>query len=255
MSANPNRADENTERVLLKIPQPAGNHNGGLILFGPDRYLYIGMGDGGSAGDPWGNAQNLSVLLGKLLRIDIDKGYPYSIPPDNPFNDKPGIKPEIWAYGLRNPWRYSFDRLTGDLYIADVGQNKWEEVHFQGAGSKGGQNYGWDLLEGFHDFEIKPGSDRSGLTPPILEYGHDVGISITGGYVYRGKKFPDLNGTYFFADFGSGSIWGLRRTSRGWQWALFKHTSYQISTFGEDEVGEIYLADYISGRIFQIVGS
>ncbi len=249
---NPDRADKGTERILLKIPQPAANHNGGQLQFGPDRYLYIGMGDGGGAGDPWGNAQNLTVLLGKLLRIDVNSGDPYSIPKDNPFVGKQNVKPEIYAYGLRNPWRFSFDRATGDLYIADVGQNKWEEIDFQPSGTAGGQNYGWDLLEGFHDFEMKAEQDRSALTPPILEYGHNLGISITGGYVYRGKKFPRLAGTYFFADFGTGTVWGLRKTERSWEWAEFKKTSYAPSSFGEDEDGELYLVDY-GGRIFQIV--
>ncbi len=252
---NPNRADPNSERILLYIEQPAANHNGGLLKFGPDGYLYIGMGDGGSAGDPWGNAQNLGVLLGKMLRIDVDGGEPYAIPPDNPFVGQEGARPEIWAYGLRNPWRFSFDRATGDLYIADVGQNAWEEVHVQPASSRGGENYGWDIMEGFHCFEPPEGCDPTGLVMPVVEYGHDVGCSITGGYVYRGTRYPALVGTYFFSDFCTGRIWGLRKGASGaWEWAEFLDTDLNVSSFGEGEDGEIYILDYGSGSVYHLVG-
>ncbi len=254
VSDDPNVADANSERVLLRIPQPAANHNGGQLQFGPDGYLYIGMGDGGSAGDPWGNAQNKGVLLGKLLRIDVDSGDPYGIPADNPFVGEQGVRPEIWAYGLRNPWRFSFDRKTGDLYIADVGQNKWEEVDVQPASSKGGENYGWDIMEGFHCFEPPSGCNPTGLTMPVLEYGHDQGCSITGGYVYRGGRYPALEGTYFFSDFCTGHLWGLKRTDTGWVWAKFTSLGINVSTFGEDEAGEIYVLDYGSGTLYHLEG-
>ncbi len=255
VSSDPNRADPNSERVLLYIEQPAANHNGGQLQFGPDGYLYIGMGDGGSAGDPWGNAQNLGVLLGKMLRIDVDGGDPYGVPSDNPFVGQEGARPEIWAYGLRNPWRFSFDRQTGDLYIADVGQNKWEEVDVALAPDPGGQNYGWDIMEGFHCFEPPEGCDPTGLTPPVVEYGHDKGCSITGGYVYRGPTYTDIQGTYFFSDFCTGTIWGLRRRADGWEWAEFLSTGLNVSTFGEDEIGEMYVLDYAGGGIYHLVGS
>ncbi len=255
VSSDPYQADPNSERVLLYIKQPAANHNGGQLQFGPDGYLYIGMGDGGRAGDPWGNAQNLGVLLGKLLRIDVDAGEPYGIPPDNPFVSSREGRPEIWAYGLRNPWRFSFDRASGDLYIADVGQNKWEEVDVAWAPDPGGQNYGWDIMEGFHCFEPAEGCDPTGLTPPVLEYGHDLGCSITGGYVYRGQKYRDLQGTYFFSDYCTGRLWGMRPLDGGWQWAEFLATGLNVSTFGEDEEGEIYVLDYARGDVYHLVGS
>ncbi len=255
VSTDPNRADPKSERVLLYVEQPAANHNGGQLQFGPDGYLYIGMGDGGRAGDPWGNAQNLGVLLGKMLRIDVDSGDPYGIPPDNPFLDKEGARPEIWAYGLRNPWRFSFDRETGDLYIADVGQNKWEEIDVALAPDHGGQNYGWDIMEGFHCFEPAEGCNPAGLTPPVVEYGHDKGCSITGGYVYRGKKYKDILGTYFFSDFCTGTIWGLRLQDGKWEWAEFLASGLNPSTFGEDEEGEVYILDYSSGAIYHLAGN
>ena len=255
VSADPNRGDPNSERVLLYIEQPAANHNGGQLQFGPDGYLYVGMGDGGLGGDPWGNAQNLGVLLGKMLRIDVDAGDPYGIPADNPFVGTEGARPEIWAYGLRNPWRFSFDRGTGDLYIADVGQNKWEEVDVALAPDRGGQNYGWDIMEGFHCFEPAQGCDTAGLTMPVVEYGHDRGCSITGGYVYRGRRYADIQGIYFFSDFCTGYIWGLRKTDDGWEWAQFLASGLNVSTFGEDEEGEIYVLDYARGDVYHLVGS
>ncbi len=252
---DPDRSDGNSERVLLNIKQPAWNHNGGQLQFGPDGYLYIGMGDGGFSGDPSGNGQNKNVLLAKMLRIDVDDGEPYGIPEDNPFKGVPGTRPEVWAYGLRNPWRFSFDPETRDMYIADVGEGKWEEVDFQPANSKGGENYGWSLLEGSYGYKLPEGYDTGSLTFPVVEYNHDQGCSVTGGYVYRGKKYPGINGTYFFADFCSGKLWGLRRKPGGsWEWAKFLDTGLSVSSFGEDEDGEIYILDYGKGAIFHVGG-
>jgi glucose/arabinose dehydrogenase len=252
---NPDRADHESAAVLLTIDQPAPNHNGGLLKFGPDGYLYIGMGDGGAAGDPWGNGQSLDTLLGKLLRIDVDAGEPYAIPADNPFVGRDGARPEIWAYGLRNPWRFSFDRASGDLFIADVGQNAQEEVHVQPAASAGGENYGWDIMEG--DACYDAGScDREGLQLPVAVYPHSGdagGCSITGGYVYRGAAFPALAGTYLYADFCSGNLWTLRPQGEAWQSDLVTTLDIRISSFGEDEAGELYLADRGGGGIYRLV--
>jgi glucose/arabinose dehydrogenase len=240
--------------VLLRIDQPAANHNGGQLQFGPDGYLYIGMGDGGRAGDPWGNAQNPDVLLGKLLRIDVAGEGAYRIPPDNPFVDRSNVRPEIWALGLRNPWRYSFDAMTQDFYVADVGQNTYEEVDFQSAGSGGGENYGWDVMEGRHCFEPASGCDTTGLVLPVAEYDHSLGCSITGGYVYRGSRYPALNGVYFFGDYCSGRIWGLRRQDGGrWQMALLQESGVTISSFGEDAGGELYVLNYGDGMIYRLI--
>jgi glucose/arabinose dehydrogenase len=253
VDSDPDRGNADNERVLLKIKQPASNHNGGQLQFGPDGYLYIGMGDGGSAGDPWGNAQNLGVLLGKMLRIDVDGGEPYGIPADNPIRGVSGARPEIWAYGLRNPWRFSFDSVTGDMYIGDVGQDKWEEVDFQPGGSRGGENYGWDLLEGSYEYDLPEDYDTKGLTFPVVEYGRSDGCSITGGYVYRVKKYPNLNGTYFFADFCSGKLWGLRKKPDGsWERAEFLKTGLAVSSFGVDEAGEVYILDFGKGGVFRL---
>jgi glucose/arabinose dehydrogenase len=247
------KSTEESERILLTIKQPASNHNGGQIEFGPYGFLYIGMGDGGAAADPWGNAQNREVLLGKMLRIDVDGKKLYGIPEDNPFIGIKEFRPEIWAYGFRNPWRFSFDSKTGDLYIADVGQNKWEEIHVQPGNSRGGENYGWDILEGSHAFELPEGYDTSELVMPVLEYDHDLGCSITGGYVYRGKKNPALIGTYFFSDFCSGRIWGLRKTSEGnWEWTRLLNSRLSVSSFGIDEESEIYVLDYNKGTVYHL---
>ncbi len=251
VSANPYLADANTETPILRVQQPYGNHNGGHLAFGPDGYLYIGLGDGGSANDPAGNAQNLSVLLGKMLRLDIDNAMPYAIPPDNPYINDGGLS-EIWFSGLRNPWRYSFDRLTGDLYIGDVGQNQWEEINFWSADAPGGTNFGWDFWEGLHPFE---GSQPQNLAHelPIWEYGRDLGCSVTGGVVYRGSM-PTWQGIYIYGDFCSGRIWGLLRDGNSnWQNTLLFETEFNIAAFGEDEAGEIYLADR-AGGIYQLVG-
>lgn len=237
------RADPASAQTILQIDQPAANHNGGLLLFGPDGYLYIGTGDGGAAGDPWNNAERLDTLLGKLLRIDVVGQETYAIPRGNPFDPADGQKAEIWAYGLRNPWRFSFDRLTGDLYIADVGQNTWEEVNFTPAGSRGGLHYGWDTMEGAHCFEPPEGCDTSGKVLPVAEYDHGLGCSITGGYVYRGTRYPSLYGTYFFGDYCSGRIWGLRQHEGQWQLAELLDTNVLISSFAEDEEGELYVLD------------
>lgn len=248
-----NRADPGSETILLTQEQPFSNHNGGQLAFGPDGYLYIGLGDGGSGGDPEGNGQNLDTFLGKLLRIDV-AGEGYTVPSDNPFIGVSGARPEIWAYGLRNPWRFGFDRVTGDLYIADVGQNAFEEVNMQPAASSGGENYGWKLMEADRCYEPRD-CDQTGLVLPVLSYPHggQWGSSISGGYVYRGSAVPDLEGRYVFADYVSGRIW---TASAGDDWAieLLMEAGFNISTFGEDGSGELYVADYGGGTIYRFAG-
>jgi len=230
---------------LLTVPQPFGNHNGGQLQFGTDGFLYIGMGDGGSGGDPLDNAQNLDTLLGKILRIDVAGGPTYSIPADNPFIGDPGAREEIWALGLRNPWRFSFDRLTGDLFIADVGQNNLEEVNYQPVESQGGENYGWRLMEGSECFNPPTNCNNGMLALPILEYDHSLGCSITGGYRYRGDKNPGLLGTYFYGDFCTGLIWGATQDDTGeWTTEELLVTDLAITAFGEDEDGEIYVTHF-----------
>ncbi len=252
VAAKQDSADPASEEILLTIDQPYSNHNGGQLAFGPDGYLYIGMGDGGSGGDPRKNGQKTSTLLGKLLRIDVESGgRQYAIPKDNPFARKKGYRPEIWALGLRNPWRFSFDRRTGDLYIADVGQNEYEEIHFQPASSNGGENYGWNIMEGGHCYRARTCS-TDGLVLPIAEYDHSEGCSITGGMVYRGRAYPSLRGMYLYGDYCSGRIWGLRRSGAAWEKALLIDTSIDISTFGEDEAGNVYVADHGEGRVYSI---
>jgi glucose/arabinose dehydrogenase len=254
VSGDANVADQNSALVLLKITQPFQNHNGGQLQFGPDGYLYIGMGDGGSGGDPQNNAQNPGMLLGKMLRIDVDGGVPYAIPASNPFVDNPEALDEIWAFGLRNPWRFSFDRQTGDLFIGDVGQSSWEEVDFQRAISPGGENYGWRLMEGTHCYNPATDCNDGTLTLPIIEYDHSVGCSITGGYRYRGAQNRELFGVYLYADYCSGRIWGATEDGNGgWMVKELLDTDFRITTFGEDETGEIYVADFQSGAIYQIV--
>ena len=248
-------ADPDSSTTLLTVPQPYGNHNGGHLAFGPDGYLYVGLGDGGSGGDPEENGQDLSTLLGALLRIDVDGGAdsePYGVPESNPFVNTEGARPEIWAYGLRNPWRFSFDRETGDLWIGDVGQNAWEEIDFQPVSSAGGENYGWDVMEGAHCFEPDTGCDETGLVLPVLEYPHSQGSSVTGGYRYRGAALPDLVGTYFFGDFTSGRIWGATEGEEGWSSSELLDTDFRISTFGEDEAGELYVVDYSGGTVYRL---
>ncbi|HRD67364.1 MAG TPA: PQQ-dependent sugar dehydrogenase [Candidatus Competibacter sp.] len=248
----PNVALPRSERLVLKVAQPYANHNGGQLQFGPDGYLYIGMGDGGSGGDPENRAQDLGTLLGKLLRIDVDRR-PYRIPADNPFANRTDARPEIWALGLRNPWRFSFDRATGDLYIADVGQGSWEEVNFQSAGSPGGQNYGWRRMEGRHCFDPPSDCDDGTLTLPVLEYDHGVGRSITGGYVYRGSRVPELVGRYVYGDFASGRLWAAHPMNGTWINEELPASAALISSFGEDEAGELYLVDYAAGRLLEFM--
>lgn len=233
VSDDPNIADPTSEVKLLGVDQPFPNHNGGVLVFGPDGYLYAGLGDGGSQGDPFGNAQKTDNLLGKILRLDVDSADPYAVPPDNPFGN------EIWAYGLRNPWRISFDRATSDLYIADVGQNDWEEIDFLPAGSSGGTNFGWSFREGAHDYK---GGGPEGLIDPVAEYSHsEGGCSVTGGYVYRGAALPEWNGIYLYADYCTGFIWGLIHSNNGWQTQRLFDTDVNITSFGQDESGEIYI--------------
>lgn len=252
-SNDPDRADPNSGFKLITINQPFPNHNGGQIMFGPDGYLYIGMGDGGSGGDPQNNGQRLNSLLGKILRIDVDNGTPYGIPPDNPFRAMLSGNPEIWSYGLRNPWRFTFDRSTGDMFIADVGQNAWEEISFQPASSVGGENYGWRFMEGNHCYNPSTNCNTTNLVRPILEYSHAGGnCSVTGGYRYRGARYPALRGVYIYGDLCSGRIWGATQGSSGaWETQILLVTSIAISTFGEDVNGELYVADHV-GAIYHL---
>jgi glucose/arabinose dehydrogenase len=253
ITANPDAADPASEQVLLTVVQPFVNHNGGQLVFGPDGYLYIGFGDGGSGGDPFQNAQNPLVLLGKILRIDVSSGTgTYSIPSSNPFVGNPAYRQEIWALGLRNPWRFSFDRQTGDLFIADVGQDTYEEVNFQAAANAGGANYGWNIMEGLHCYTASP-CDQNSLKLPIIEYDHSHGdCSIIGGYIYRGSRYPALGGVYLYGDYCSGRIWGVKLTGTAVENRLLLDSGMFLSTFGEDEDGNIYVADYGSGKIYEI---
>lgn len=255
VGGSPNQADPGSESILLTIRQPYANHNGGQLQFGPDGYLYVGMGDGGSGGDPQGNGQNPATLLGALLRLDVDQATDaaqYGIPTDNPFVADAAKLPEIWATGLRNPWRFSFDRTTGDLLIADVGQNQWEEVNFLPAGSPGGSNFGWNIMEGTHCYDRNT-CDQTGLVLPVIDYRHEQGrCSITGGYVYRGSQFPTLGGVYFFGDYCSGEIWGMTAGEDGrFSAQVLYRSPSRIASFGEDAAGELYVVD-ISGGIYQI---
>lgn len=254
VSANSDVADPNSEERLLLVNQPYTNHNGGLLKFGPDGYLYIGMGDGGSGGDPLGKGQALDTLLGKMLRISVGATGGYTIPSSNPFTDTVDALPEIWAYGLRNPWRWSFDRLNGDLYIADVGQGEWEEINHQPAGATGGRNYGWDITEGTHCYPANvTNCDKTGLTLPVHEYGHDLGSSVTGGYVYRGE-FESIQGLYFFGDFSSSQIWAMKKTGSTWEVGDVLNPGFQVASFGEDEMGELYVVDY-GGSVYRLMVS
>jgi glucose/arabinose dehydrogenase len=242
---NPERADPNSEIVILEVPQPFSNHNGGQVRFGPDGFLYIGLGDGGSRGDPNGNGQNLSTLLGSILRIDVgtlDSLGRYSIPNDNPFADDPNAMGEIWAYGLRNPWRFSFGPLNGDLWVGDVGQNAYEEIDLV----KRGGNYGWKVMEGFHCYGRADGTcDQSGIELPIAEYDRNGGCSVTGGYVYRGPRLRQLLGAYVYGDFCSGKIWALRHDgSRVTEQMMIADTSLRISAFAQTPSGEIFILSF-----------
>jgi len=256
VSADPDRADPASEQLILTAAQPASNHNGGQVAFGPDGFLYLGLGDGGSSGDPEGRGQDPSDLLGSILRVDLRAGDPYTVPADNPFAGNPNARPEVWSYGLRNPWRFSFDRATGDLYIADVGETQVEEIDVStpadGAGR--GVNYGWSIMEGSQCFRGS-GCDRTGLTLPVLEYSHQEGCSVTGGYVYRGSSIPELQGHYFYADFCQGWVRSFRYTGG----AVTDEASWPtlspggpIVSFGEDSAGELYILQ-AGGGVFRIV--
>jgi len=243
VTLNPRSGSSSKERILLVIPQPYGNHNGGMIAFGPDGFLYIGMGDGGAGGDPCNRGQNPRELLGKMLRIDIDHGSPFTVPHDNPFAKKAQGQ-AIYALGFRNPWRFSFDRQSGDLWVADVGQHQWEEINRV----ERGKNYGWRLMEGLHCFKPSTNCSPQDLALPIAEYKNAAPrCAITGGYVYRGRTVPGLNGQYIFADFCSGEIMRLVGTHID----VLLNTGLHISSFGEDQEGELYVVDH-GGGIYKI---
>ena len=251
VSVDANLADMTTEQVILTVSQPFSNHNGGLIKFGPDGYLYIGLGDGGSGGDPLEHGQNRATLLGSLLRIDVDNldDQPYTIPADNPFVGLLDVREEAFAYGLRNPWRFSFDRCDGRLFLGDVGQSEIEEVDL----IESGANYGWNTMEGSDCFDPSFNCNSAGLELPIAEYRHGAGnCSITGGYVYRGENYPSLQGHYIYGDFCTGQIWTLFQNADG-EWINFANedTDFTIASFGEDEAGELYIVD-IGGAIYRI---
>lgn len=251
LAGSPDQADPASELQLLYVPQPFPNHNGGSLAFGPDGYLYAGLGDGGSAGDPLGNGQSLNTHLGKILRFDVDSASPYAIPAGNPFSAGGG-QPEIWAYGLRNPWRFAFDAANGDLYIADVGQNTYEEIDFQPASSAGGENYGWNFREGLHPYSGSS-TEPGGLVDPVAEYSHAQGCSVSGGVVYRGMNLPDWQGVYLYGDYCSGRIWGLRRSADGtWQNDLLFDSGFTIPSFGKDDDGEVYVINYSQGAIYRL---
>jgi glucose/arabinose dehydrogenase len=246
VSANSDIA-QTTGTTILEIPEPESNHNGGCLQFGKDGYLYIGVGDGGGAGDKhgsMGNGQNLTTLLGKILRIDVNGKKPYEVPADNPFVNNTNAKPEIYAYGLRNPWRFSFDKVTGTLFCADVGQDEWEEVNI----IEKGKNYGWRIMEATHCFNPAKNCNTSGLTLPIDEYSHETGISICGGYMYRGKMFPSLHGNYFFSDWSGKMFYLKKQTDASWQRGEViaddnktNDMGAKINSMGEDENGEVYI--------------
>jgi glucose/arabinose dehydrogenase len=254
-SGDSDLADPSSEQLVLATDQPFPNHNGGQVLFGPDGFLYLGLGDGGSGGDPLGRGQDLTDLLGSILRLDI-RTAPYVVPPDNPLVGRSDARPEVWSYGLRNPWRFSFDRATGDLYVGDVGQSAWEEVDVSPAADGAGKatNFGWNIMEGKHCYSA--GScDQSGLALPVLEYGHEQGCSVTGGYVYRGAAIPAIQGYYFYGDYCGGWVRSFRYQSGQavdeFQWPTLAPGA-SITSFGEDAAGELYLTS-AAGRVFRIV--
>ncbi|MBI3978206.1 MAG: PQQ-dependent sugar dehydrogenase, partial [Chloroflexi bacterium] len=249
------RGDPKSEKVLLTQRQPETNFNGGMLAFGPDGYLYIGLGTGGASVNLQANAQDLGTLLGKILRIDVDGGDPYAIPPDNPFRRQPGARPEVWAYGLRNPWRFAFDRATGDLYIGGPGEFKREWVHFVPAGTPGGRNFGWPILEGSICWRVAT-CDRRGLELPVVEYPTYEGGNcvVIGGSIYRGRQYPLLRGAYLYGDFCTGRIWAAARNAAGaWSTTELFRLSGLISSFGEDEAGELYVADIHNGAVYRLV--
>jgi glucose/arabinose dehydrogenase len=251
--ADPNRADPSTGRTILTIPQPFGNHNAGHLAFGPDGYLYIATGDGGSGGDPQNLAQNLSTHLGKVLRIDVDSAEPYAIPPDNPFLDRGEVRPEIWAYGLRNPWRYSFDRDTGDLWIGDVGQSAREEINFQPASSRGGENYGWPMTEGSLCFRPATNCNDGTLVLPVLEYPLGQGnCAVVAGFRYRGWRFPRMFGMFFYGDYCSGTLRGAIADEGGFTQIVAVNTGTSLTSFGEDEQGELWAVSH-TGTVYRLI--
>jgi glucose/arabinose dehydrogenase len=249
-------ADAASERKLLFLDDPFANHNGGGLAFGNDGFLYIGLGDGGSGGDPLNSGQRLDTLLGKMLRIDVDSGSPYGIPPGNPFTSTAGARPEIWAYGLRNPWRFAFDRATGDLLIGDVGQNRVEEIDLGLGSGGGGENYGWRVMEGSTCFQPASGCNRAGLTLPIVEFPHPEGCSVTGGVVYRGRRLPGYQGLYFYSDYCASFIRSIRVQNgaavdeRDWTGSLGV-TLQSVSSFGVDAEGEVYVVDH-DGEVYRL---
>lgn len=257
VSANPDIADASSEQVILTADQPFANHNGGQIAFGPDGFLYLGLGDGGGSDDPGGRGQDLSELLGSILRVDVQSGTSYTVPADNPFvGQQPAIRPEVWSYGLRNPWRFSFDRANGDLYIADVGQTDLEEIDVASAAAGGGKgvNYGWSIMEGGQC--LGGGQcDQTGLTLPTGQYSHTEGCSVIGGYVYRGSTLPALQGVYFFGDFCQRWVRSFRYTggtaTELTEWPALRTTG-SLTSFGEDAAGELYVLES-SGRVSKIV--
>ncbi|MDF1541869.1 MAG: PQQ-dependent sugar dehydrogenase [Anaerosomatales bacterium] len=261
--ASGNVADRSSEQKLLRVTQPYANHNGGHIVFGPDGYLYTSLGDGGSGGDPMGNGQDLPTPLGAMLRLDVGEapgrstetdGNGYTVPADNPFADGEEGLPEIWSYGLRNPWRFSFDRESGDLWIGDVGQNAVEEINFQPASSRGGENWGWNLFEGTSAYPEgrTVTEDQNDFAWPIVEYRHPIGRSVTGGYVYRGAEFPQMVGVYLYGDYVTGRVWGLVRSANGAENRELAETDMQVVSFGEDDEGELYVVDF-GGTVYRIV--
>lgn len=261
VSSNPDSA-AGVSREILLVDQPHSNHNGGQVVFGPDGYLYIGLGDGGSAGDPYGHGQNLNSLLGKILRIDVDSGSPYTIPEGNPFRGQAEKHGEIWSYGQRNPWRFSFDSANGDMYIGDVGQDKWEEVNYEPAGMAG-RNYGWNLMEGKHCYPDDAACDPSDLVLPVVEYKHPQGCSVTGGFVYRGHLHPELAGTYFYGDYCTGLMRSFRIQGGAavdeLDWTETLRTAdggamQGLSSFGLDAAGELYLC-LLTGEIYRLAKS
>jgi glucose/arabinose dehydrogenase len=254
VSSNPNVADPASAQILLTINQPYSNHNGGHLAFGPDGYLYIGMGDGGSAGDPQNFAQNPLSLLGKMLRIDVNQANGYGIPPTNPYAGQNDTLPEIWAIGLRNPWKFSFDRQTGDMFIGDVGQNVWEEINFQSAASNGGENYGWRCYEADAAYNTSGCQNSSAYVYPVAAFNHSSPYnfcSITGGVVYRGSDFPALQGIYFFSDYCDGDIYALTFDGNQWNDTELFGSNAGVVAFGEDAQGEVYVVNN-GGTIFRL---